>query len=312
MQPSHDEPSQDEVLDYFKSLSNWGRWGDDDEAGTLNLITPQRTAHASSLVTEGLSISCSRPLSPKPERYVGYEYTHRMNASGEAAPAHGPGHATDWFGLSFHGFEHTHLDSHSHLFWDGLMYNGRSSKLCTTARGALFGGVEAALNGVIGRGIMFDGPRFRNKPWLEAGDAVMPAELDASFAGQGIDPGPGDILWVRTGRDAAEAAGAAYDQGADGSPGLSAACLPWLREKDIAVVLCDVANDVRPSPYEMVPDPVHLVGIVAMGLWLVDNARMAELARACARTGRYEFLSVIVPLALRRATGSPVNPIAVF
>ena len=120
------------------------------------------------------------------------------------------------------------------------------------------------------------------------------------------------MLWVRTGRDVAQRAGHGYDQGDEGSPGLSAACLPWLREKDISMLISDVANDVRPSPYQQLPHPIHIIGIVAMGLWLVDNALLEPLLKECQRTGRYEFLSVVVPLALRRFTGSPVNPVAVF
>ena len=131
---------EEAVIGYFDNLSNWGRWGSDDEAGTLNLITPERRIRALALARDGVSVSCSRMLAPRPSRWVGFEYTHRMNSSGEAAPEVGSGTASDWFGLSFHGYEHTHLDSHSHVFWNGQMYNGRSAALCTTARGALAGG----------------------------------------------------------------------------------------------------------------------------------------------------------------------------
>jgi kynurenine formamidase len=305
-------PPQDAVLGYFASLSNWGRWGEEDDAGTLNLLTPERVARAASLVRDGVSISCSRFLAPRPSRYVGYEYVHRMNVSGESAPATGAGVATDWFGLSFHGYEHTHLDSHAHLFWNARMYNGRSASLCTTARGALVGGIEPAVNGILGRGIFFDAPLSRGRPWLQPGEAIGPGELETYFAERHVEPGSGDILWIRTGRDAAESAGQEYDQGADGSPGLSPACLPWLRAKDIALVMSDVATDVRPSPYPDIPDPVHMVAIVAMGLWLADNVNMAKLSEHCQRSQRNEFLSIVAPLALRRATGSPVNPLAVF
>lgn len=300
------------LIGYFDSLSNWGRWGADDEAGTLNLLTPERRAGAMTLAREGISVSCSRLLAPRPSRWVGFEYTHRMNSSGEAAPERGEGIASDWFGLSFHGFEHTHLDAHSHVFWNGQMYNGRSAALCTTARGALAGGVEPALGGIIGRGLLVDGPQIRGKDWLEPGEGLLPGELNAWLESCSLTVEPGDMLWVRTGRDVAQQAGHGYDQGADGSPGLSPACLPWLREKDISVLLSDNANDVRPSPYPRVGSPIHVIGIVAMGMWLVDNALLEPVLRECERTGRFEFLSVIVPLALRRSTGSPVNPVAIF
>jgi kynurenine formamidase len=305
-------PAEETVVKYFDELSNWGRWGHDDEAGTLNLITAESKAKAARLVRDGVSVSCSRMLAPRPSRWVGFEYTHRMNSSGEAAPDEGPGTASDWFGLSFHGYEHTHLDSHSHIFWNGQMYNGRSAALCTTARGALAGGVDPALGGIISRGLLIDGPQIRGKGWLDPGEALYPDELDAWLALQSLSAEPGDVLWVRTGRDVADQAGHGYDQGADGSPGLSPTCLPWLRDKDISVLISDIANDVRPSQCERLGNPIHVIGIVAMGMWLVDNAQLEPLLRECRRTGRYEFMSLIIPLALRRSTGSPVNPVAVF
>ena len=291
---------EDAVIGYFDSLSNWGRWGSDDEAGTLNLITPERRIRALALARDGVSVSCSRMLAPRPSRWVGFEYTHRMNSSGEAAPEVGSGTASDWFGLSFHGYEHTHLDSHSHVFWNGQMYNGRSAALCTTARGALAGGVEPALGGILR-------PRPAHR---------RPADPRPGMArtGRGAAPGrAGRVARISVahrrarrralGTDRARRgprAGHGYDQGDEGSPGLSAACLPWLREKDISMLISDVANDVRPSPYQQLPHPIHIIGIVAMGLWLVDNALLEPLLQECQRTGRYEFLSVVVPLALRR------------
>ena len=195
---------EEAVIGYFDNLSNWGRWGSDDEAGTLNLITPERRIRALALARDGVSVSCSRMLAPRPSRWVGFEYTHRMNSSGEAAPEVGSGTASDWFGLSFHGYEHTHLDSHSHVFWNGQMYNGRSAALCTTARGALAGGVEPALGGILGRGLLIDGPQIRGREWLEPGEGLLPGELDAWLESRSLRAGPGDVLWVRTGRDVAQ------------------------------------------------------------------------------------------------------------
>jgi|HubBroStandDraft_5_1064220.scaffolds.fasta_scaffold04447_2 kynurenine formamidase len=303
--------SEAEVLTYFESLSNWGRWGDDDERGTLNLVGPAEVAAAARLIESGAQVSCSRPLSPRPITQPGTEFLHKMQASGEGAAKTGRAVATDWFALGCHGFDHTHIDSLAHMFWNRQMYNGRDSSLCTTSRGALAGGLEAAFGGILGRGLLVDGPALRGKRWLEPGEALHPEDLDAWLDRCGLVTRPGDFLWVRTGRGAWEAAGQAYDLRADGTPGLHASCLPWLREHDVAVLLSDVANDVRPSGYDF-GDPVHLVGIVSMGLWLVDNAMLESLSRTAAGQDRYEFFSVIAPLALRRSTGSPVNPIAVF
>lgn len=303
--------SEEEVVSYFDTLSNWGRWGADDKRGTLNLVTPESVVAAANLVRRGIPVSCGRPLAPRPTARPGTEFLHNMQASGETAPERGSASASDWFAIGFHGFEHTHLDSHSHVFWNQKMYNNRAASLCTTERGALEGGIEGVFSGFFGRGIFIDVPQLKGKDWLEPSEAITPNDLDEWMSMVSIGSKPGDLLWVRTGRGAWEKAGVAYNLREE-MPGLSPACLPWLREHNISVLLSDVANDMWPSPYESLGWPIHLVGIVAMGLWLVDNAALETLAETCRREARYEFLSTIVPLTIRRATGSPVNPIAVF
>jgi kynurenine formamidase len=301
-----------EVVGYLTTLSNWNRWGSDDQAGTLNHLSPECRRAAAALVRAGRSISCSRVLAPGPTRHAGTEYLHKMNGSGEAAPERGVAFASDWFAIGFHGFVHTHLDSHAHAFWNGRMYNGVSSAMCTTREGALVGGVEPALGGIFGRGILVDAPALRGVDWLEPGESIHAEDLDDWLESRDVEVRTGDLLWVRTGRDAWERAGHDFDQGEDGSPGLDPDCLPWLHAHDISVVVSDVANDVRPSRVPGIPSPIHTVGLVAMGLWLVDNADLAELAHACQEFDSWEFLSILTPLALQGATGSPINPIAVF
>jgi kynurenine formamidase len=171
--------------------------------------------------------------------------------------------------------------------------------------------VEAAFSGIAGRALLFDAPAAREIPHLQPGDAIRAHELDEWFAARSLVPREGDMLWVRTGRDDVEAAGGNWDQAA-GSPGLDLDCLPWLYRHGISVLLSDVANEVRPSPVPGVSNPLHVIAIVAMGMWLVDNADLGALAAACRAERRYAFFSLITPLALRRATGSPVNPIAMF
>jgi kynurenine formamidase len=296
---------------YLRELSNWGRWGPADQRGTLNFLTPDATASAARLVISGRTVSCSRRLAPRPTTAPGSEYLHKMASSGEGAPAEGEGFGADWFAIGFHGYEHTHLDSHAHVFWDASMYNGVPASQCRTAQGAISGGVEAAFSGIAGRALLFDAAAARGVPHLEPGDVIRAAELDEWFAAQSVAPREGDMLWVRTGRDAVEAAGGNWDQAA-GSPGLDLDCLPWLHRHGISVLLSDVANEVRPSPVPGVSNPLHVIAIVAMGMWLVDNADLGALATACRADRRYAFFSLITPLALRRATGSPVNPIAMF
>jgi kynurenine formamidase len=290
---------------YFDSLSNWGRWGADDQAGTLNLLTPERLVDAAGLVREGVAISCSRKLKPSTEQYL-----HFMSQSGEAAPESGVALGSDWFGIGCHGFDCTHLDAHSHMFRNGQMYNGRSAALCTTTRGAIAGGVEPAFTGITGRGVLLDGPAALGVDWMEPGQPLMPEDLSRWFELAGVELRSGDILFARFGRDAWEAAGQPTDMHA-GFPGLHASCMPMLREKDISVLVSDLVSDVVPSGSE-IRLPVHCVALVAMGLWLVDNADLGALAAACAERRRYEFYVSMVPIAVARATGCPINPIAIF
>jgi hypothetical protein len=309
-------PSQADLLQWMDSLSNWGRWGPDDQRGTLNLITPQVTLKATRLVEEGITVSCARPWSYEAAPDVDSRRVpqHYMLASGEAyRPGEGPDRqvALDFVGVAFHGRTVTHIDSLAHFFWDGHMYNGASSRLVRTMDGATSHSVANAHSGILTRGILVDAPWLRGSSVVEPGDGVGLADLDAARERCGIQPEPGDVLLLRTGqlglRDrvgplAADA----------GSAGPWPELLPVLRERDVAVLGSDTGNDVQPTGYERFTNPVHQVGIVALGLWILDNAWLDDLAEACRARRRWEFLISILPLRIPDATGSPVNPIAVF
>ena len=117
-------PTEEDVLGWMTALSNWGRWGPEDELGTLNLITPEKRVQAGRLVREGISVTCSRLIVPEIAADVtSIPPLHYMMNTGEAAPRRGPGGASDFIGLAFHGLTITHLDSLCHQFWDGQMYN---------------------------------------------------------------------------------------------------------------------------------------------------------------------------------------------
>ncbi|MGE3619212.1 MAG: cyclase family protein [Acidimicrobiia bacterium] len=297
-----------EVLDLHRSLSNWGRWGDDDERGTLNLVTPELVHEALAAVTGAASVSCSRVLRAGPGTVPGGEFLHFMLRTGDQAPEEGGWTARDWIGVGCHGFDHTHLDSHSHVIWDRSLYNGRPAS-AVTVDGAAAGGVEPAFDGLVSRGVLLDLPPVRGTAWVAQDEPVTPADLDEAERRAGTTVAPGTFLWLRLGRGEMDAAGHVVGQA--WSPGLHPSCLPWLAERGVALLGTDVTADVFPTPWS-VPPPVHLVGIHAMGLWLVDNADLERLARECAARHRYEFASVVSPLALDRATGSLVNPLALF
>jgi kynurenine formamidase len=297
----------------MRSLSNWGRWGPDDELGTLNYITPEKRRAAATLVREGEVVSCARPISYEPDLY-GAEPRHTTHWTEGSAPV--PWRINgDEFLFQPHGVSITHLDALSHLAWDGRMYNGRPAELVTGREGATAHSIEAVARGVVTRGVLLDMPRLRDRPWLEPGEGIFPEDLEEAERSHNVRVASGDVLLVRTGHlERTRREGRPPD---DARPGLQAACLPWLHARQVAMIGCDMPQDVRPSGYPTGPGrcpmgPVHVVGIVAMGLWLLDNCDHEALAEACARHGRWEFQFLIAPLALHHGTASPVNPLAVF
>lgn len=310
--PGWTEASAAEFAALVAPLSNWGRWGDDDELGTINLLTPERAMAAAAAVSEGRSIPLGRTLTVRPAADNPQPLLHLMKSSGESAAAVGGSHASEWFGLAYHGFAVTHLDAHSHQFVDGVMYNGRPAALVSTRTGAAVGSVLPMARGLVGRGVLLDAPRAAGDGWLEPGAGLEPADLDRIAAAQGTELRAGDLVLVRTGRDARAASHGAIDPLTAGSPGLTGRCLTWLREHDVSVLGSDAQNDVMQPGAAAHPMPVHAGALTRLGLPLLDNLLLEELATACARRGRWDVLLVVAPLALARFTGSPVNPIAVL
>ena len=311
-------PTEREVLGYFQSLSNWGRWGVEDQRGTLNLITPEKTRRAISLVTEGATISCARTILFQPSPDAPIAPLHFMVESGDGWAT---GDKTtnrviqatsDFFGMVFHGFTITHIDSLAHFFWEGKMYNGRPANLVSTSLGATAESIEVAKDGIVTRGVLVDVPMIRGVDWLERGEGVMPQDILAAEERCGFKIEEGDVLLVRTGQLHRRNVEGPVDIRVEGGTACQAACLPLFHERGIAVLGSDTGNDVIPSGYSTLISPIHQVGIVAMGLWILDNPDLEELAQTCRERNRWEFLLSISPLPLNNATGSPVNPIATF
>lgn len=305
-------PSEEEVLGYMTSLSNWGRWGSDDQLGTLNLIGPEKRAQAASLVKAGISVTCSRLIVPENAPDVtSIPPLHYMINTGESAPEEGPGGSSDFIGLSFHGLTVTHLDSLCHQFWNGQMYNGKPASLVNAQQKATAGNIDQAQNGVVTRGVLLDIAKVKGKDWLEAGEPVFTEDLEAAEAAQGVKVEEGDALCVRLGwYKRRQEVGA--PTAAEGRPGLHAETLPWLHERGVSIITADASWDVAPSDYPQLGLPIHRVGIVGMGLWLIDAANFEELAQTCQQLNRWDFMFMVAPLRFYNATGSPVNPLAVF
>ena len=310
-------PSEEEVLGYFKSLSNWGRWGAEDQLGTPNLITPNKTKLALETVKEGVQISLARTISFDSTADAPLPPVHYMVESGEGwatgdkVSSLPMAVAMDYFGMVFHGLTVTHLDSLAHFFWDGKTYNGFPAHLVSTSLGATFGSVEEAKGGIVSRAVLVDVPMIRGIDWVERGEGVMPEDILAAEERCGFQIEEGDILLVRTGALHRRNMEGPVDQAA-GATACQAACLPLFHERNIAVLGSDTGNDVSPPQYPNLTHPVHQVGITAMGLWILDNANLEEVAEACQQRDRWEFLVSMGPLRLHNTTGSPVNPIAIF
>lgn len=314
-----DLPTQDEVLSYFDSLSNWGRWGDGDELGTMNHITPETRRRAVSLVQEGVTVSCARTLSNATGPDVTFQPMHFMIESGEgyaheekAGPPRPAQTSSDFIGVAFHGHVITHVDSLSHFFFGGQMYNGKPSSLVSTRYGALRESIEVLQGGVLARGVLLDIPRLRGVPWFNPGEGILREDLEAAEAAESVRVEPGDVLLVRTGQLRRRAELGPWNIAAEGGTGTHANCLPFYHERSIAMLGSDTGNSLIHPGFDRLTNPVHQVGIVAMGLWILDNADLERLAEACAERGRWEFMITVNPLRIEGGTGSPVNPVAVF
>jgi kynurenine formamidase len=293
-----------EVLALHETLSNWGRWGDEDQLGALNLITPAVTAAAAATVRSGRTVSCARPLDTKPAIDNPHPVAHHMIGTATE------GGGADYIAMAPHGFATSHIDALCHIFHEGRIYNGYPVET-VTAHGATRLGIHHLHAGIVTRGVLLDIPAVRGVDALAPGEPVFPEDLEAAEARAGLRVRPGDALLVRTGRWYWRAAHGPWDASTLAA-GLDASCLAWLRERDVATLGSDGVSDVLPSRVEGVAMPVHTVVIVAMGVHLMDNLDLEALARACADEGRWEFLLTVAPLVLRRGTASPVNPIAVF
>ena len=307
-------PSLEEVRAYLAQRRNWGRWGQDDELGTINLITPEKRVAAAGLVRSGRTVSLSRYF-PKSSNPLSPATAHHWMTT---APRGTGGFAGDYYGIFYHGHAATHLDALCHVWDENGMWNGRDPGKEITFDGATFGAVDKWSDGITTRGVLLDIPKHRGEPWVAHDRPVHGWELEEVARSQGVALEPGDALVVYSGRDLLMAAhpedhpyrSVVTSEGPPPPrPGLHASCLPFIRDNDVAVLVWDML-DFGPSGYDL-PWTVH-GAIFAYGLALLDNALLQPLAEACAQEGRYEFMLTIAPLKVEGGTGSPVNPIALF
>jgi kynurenine formamidase len=290
------------VESYFKELNNWGRWGADDQRGTLNLITPAHRAEAFRLARTGRVVSLARDVVPRPV----YMYHVTFPAKRERVDV-----VLDRFDMVYHGYWITHVDALCHIGWDGELYNGRPFLPSLSIEGASWCSIDAiAAAGVTTRGVLLDVAAGRKEGYVTVDHPVTPRELDETASRAGVRVQPGDAVVIRSGDEAFREAHLDWVPRVSPHPGLHVSCLEWFRERDIAAVAWDMMDE-RPSGYPGFAMGAHLA-IPFLGLVLVDNVSPEALARACREEGRYEFLFTATPLRLRGATGAPAHPVAIF
>ncbi|MDQ0787180.1 cyclase family protein [Streptomyces sp. B3I8] len=284
--------------------SNRGRWGEDDERGTLNLITDEARARGAAEVRTGRTVSLAVPIRPTPLLSGPF-----APSTQDASPVQqvlvytgSPAMATaEIMIVTNHHPRSTHLDALAHMPRDGQVYPGRPLAESVTPAGARHGSTTAFADGIATRGVLLDlaadGP-------LPSGHAVTSRDLDAAEERQGVRLEPGDALVVHCGWDMTP-------DPARPMPGMSLDAVRWMHARGVSLYAGDI-GDAHPALDPACPAPLHGVGLPLLGMPLIDAAEVDELAATCAELGRYAFLLTVAPPRIHGLTGVPVNPLAVF
>jgi kynurenine formamidase len=300
-------------------LKNWGRWGKDDQIGTLNHVRPEDIVKAASLIRTGRAFALGIPLDrtgPQTGLFGGrFNPIHQMLATGTDAIAERQDwnkirYADDTLMLCVQGA--THWDALGHIFYEDKAYNGYDAKLID-ANGLNVLGIEHSKNKMVGRGVLLDIARFRGVDWLKDGEGISNDELDACAKKQKVTIGRGDFVIVRTGhmeRCLKEGQWGGYAGG--DAPGVKFENCYWCQDKQVAAICSDTWGvEVRPNETTEANQPWHWVVIPAMGLCMGEIFYLKELAEDCAKDSVYEFFFCGPPLLITGGTGSPINPQAI-
>lgn len=321
-------PGIADVRQIAAECSNWGRWGEDDELGTLNLLTPEKVLEGRSCIRKGRVISLAVPFDDKGPQTGGwgrFNPIHLMMRDGNDA-------ITGTTVRDFYGGKDgyvrgnddliimplqcgTQWDALAHMVFEGKIYNGYDATQVSSI-GALKNDISKARESLVGRGVLLDLPRFKGTAWLEGGEAISGNDLEACAVSQGVEIRTGDIVLVRTGRMAQVKAEGDWGDYAAGytakAPGLGLRSVRWIRERDLAAVATDTwGAEVLPNETPDVSMPLHILLITQLGLTLGEIFDLEALAHDCAEDGEYDFFFSAPPLPLTRAVGSPINPVAV-
>jgi len=277
--------------EWMTKLSNWGRWGKDDERGALNLITPETRRRAAALVKTGTTVSLSRQIPA--EARGGQPRPINQNGSGASIFQIAGDYLFERQEIDYHGGRLSHFDALCHVSYNGKLYNGLNFKeVVTEGRGCSKLSVNSAREGIVTRGVLLDLP----------GTRVRRQDVEDWEKKTGIKIGPGDALLLRSHRPGAQAA--------FGAAGYDPSLLPFLKERDVALLGNDSAQEG--GTIDGVAIPIHTFTIVALGLNLLDNLALDEVAATAEKLKRREFMLVVAPLRMENGAGSPVNVIATF
>jgi len=295
----------------FTQLRDATARGPDDRRGALNNLTPGHVLAAVGELRSGRSVSLATPIETVASRDNPEPCSHALTGDvGDRTVAPGLHFAMDRLAMNVHGNADSHIDALCHVIYDGALYNGVGPGTVAPGEGSELS-IDVARDGIVGRGVLLDVPRVRGVPWLEPGDHVTAADLEAAERAQHLRIRTGDLLFVRVGHRRRRDELGAWDA-AQTRAGLHPTTLPLLAERGIAALGSDGNNDTAPSTTAGIDFPIHVLAINAMGLHLLDYLQFEELVPLCEDADRWSFLCVIAPLRLPSATGSPVNPIAIL
>ena len=303
------------VKELAYKLRRWGKWGPDDEIGSVNFITPAKVIRAASLVRQGKVFSLAIPFdSSGPQKgdlgrvnpiHVmlrdGGDIAAGITLGADDAVYFPLQCATQWDALA-HAFE-----PFEHKMWNGL------GTEYVTSFGAQKNSIDKMKDKLVARGILLDVARYKGKQWLGQGEAIYTEDLDGSAQKQGVVIEQGDIVLIRTGQmGQVRTEGEWGDYAGGPAPGLSVTTAEWFVEKEVAAYATDTwGTEVLPNDVSEPRQPLHRILIANAGITMGEIFDLEDLADDCAQDGVYEFMFVAPPIPFTGAVGSPVNPIAI-
>ena len=285
-----------QVDQWMEDLSNWGRWGADDQLGAFNLITQAKRREALALATTGEVVSLSLPIKVVPAPDDPQSTTAFTNLWVTSIQS---GFLMERQQVAFHGSTVSHLDALCHAHHEGKVYNGIPLDEVFDETGCTQMGISGLAGGIVTRGVLIDIPRLKGLDALETGTHVYPEDIEAWERRTGVTISAGDAIFLRTGR-----------QVNNNASGYDVTVAPWLKERDVALVGSDGIQDV--GQIQGTALPFHKLVLVALGANIFDNMALEALAETAARLNRWEFLLVAAPIPNPGGTGSPLNPLAIF